>query len=161
MNSQAPTETMVFEYELHHPGLLRSFVSQIGSETGINALYWKDGVCIYEKTTRSRALIEQETRDGWRGVIRLQTQGGQATALLAQLAERLMNEQSHWGILSHESPGAPQLHRLELDASKAASAESTPPETGIHPGTGVATGVLCFLCLGRLDRRRQGARGHR
>lgn len=73
-------------------------------------------------------LIEQETRDGWRGVIRLQTQGGQATALLAQLAERLMNEQSHWGILSHESPGAPQLHRLELDASKAASAESTPPK---------------------------------
>jgi internalin A len=39
-----------------------------------------------------------------------------------------MNEQSHWGILSHESPGAPQLHRLELDASKAASAESTPPK---------------------------------
>ena len=121
----APTEKVVFEYELHHPGLLRSFVSQIGSEAGVNALYWKDGVCLYEKSTRSRALIEQEAQDGWRGLIRLQTQGGQAAPLLAQLTKRLMDEQERWGIRSHESLGTGLQYSAELDTAKAALADST------------------------------------
>ena len=74
-DTQAPKEEAVFEFELLHPGLLSSLVARIGSAAGINGLYWRDGVCVWEKTTRSHALIEQEKRDDCRGVIRIQTQG--------------------------------------------------------------------------------------
>jgi internalin A len=97
-DSHTPTEEALFEYELHQPGLLRSFVSRIGNEAGLNALYWKGGMFLYEHTCRSRALIEQESRGGMRGLIRLQTQNGDARSLLSQLTERLMKEQERWGI---------------------------------------------------------------
>ena len=124
---EAPTEKVVFEYELHHPSLLRSFVSLIGSEAGINALYWKDGVCLYEKTTRSRALIEQKALDGWRGTICLSTQGGHSAALLAQLKKKLMDEQERWGVHSEEwaeeSVGAMARQQPRPDPAKVALAE--------------------------------------
>ncbi|TYP87784.1 MULTISPECIES: leucine-rich repeat domain-containing protein [Nitrosomonas] len=71
-DSGFPSEGMEFEYELYHPGLLRSFISKIGRKAGLNALYWKNGVCLYEKNTGSRALIEQETIEDWQGKIRVQ-----------------------------------------------------------------------------------------
>lgn len=112
-NPDAPMEEAVFEYELHHPGLLRSLVSQIGTEAGINGLYWKNGVCVYERTTRSRALIEQEAQTGTRGIVRLRTQGGQAAALLAQLAERITREEYRWGIRNFpDKPPAHQAHKV-------------------------------------------------
>ncbi len=73
-----PAETAEFEYSLLHSGIVRSVISRVGSEAGITALYWKDGLCAYEKTTGSRVLVEQQMDDLWRGRIRVQTQRGQA-----------------------------------------------------------------------------------
>ena len=36
--------------------------------SGVSALYWRDGLCAYEETTRARALIEQRMDEGcWSG----------------------------------------------------------------------------------------------
>ncbi|HNP52424.1 MAG TPA: COR domain-containing protein, partial [Nitrosomonas nitrosa] len=115
-DSQLTPEVAEFEYELHHPGLLRSFVSQIGSEAGVNALYWKNGVCFYEETTRSRALIEQESHAEWQGKIRIQTQQGQASTLLARLRKLLTDEHERWDIRSDSQPNHAPPHRFESEA---------------------------------------------
>ena len=94
----APAEQAIYRYELHQPGLLRGLLAEIGKAAGINALYWKDGVCVFEQTTRSRALIEQEGLGDWRGLIRIRTQGGRAADLLAALRERLEQESRNWGL---------------------------------------------------------------
>jgi internalin A len=109
---QAPKEESEFEYELLHPGLLSSLVARIGSAAGINGLYWKDGVCVWEKTTRSHALIEQKSLDDWRGVIRVQTQGGQAATLLARLRKMVCDEQARYGIRSREMSCEKPVHQL-------------------------------------------------
>src|SRR4051812_17663740 len=53
-----PTEEVTYSYDFLHSGLIREVVARIGGEAGINALYWRGGVCFYETGTRSRALIE-------------------------------------------------------------------------------------------------------
>jgi internalin A len=81
---------LTFELPFLHPGILRGIISRIGREAGISALYWKYGVCLYEKTTRSRALIEQTLSDRpntGSGEIVVSTRGGQATDLLRELRE--------------------------------------------------------------------------
>jgi internalin A len=82
-----PGETATFRYALLHGGLIRSIMAEVGAEAGINALYWRGGLCAFEAGTRSRLLIEEEmTGDDWQGVIRVRTQGGQAALLLLQKA---------------------------------------------------------------------------
>ena len=81
----APGGEMVVELPFLHPGIMRGIISQVGKAAGISALYWKYGVCLYEKTTRSRALIEQTMSDrpnSWSGQIAVSTRGGQAAELL-------------------------------------------------------------------------------
>ena len=56
---RAPGEELVVELPFLHPGVMRGIISRIGQAAGISAVYWKYGVCLYESTTRSRALIEQ------------------------------------------------------------------------------------------------------
>ncbi len=121
-DSALPTEEAVFEYELHQPGLLRSFVSRIGNKAGANALYWKGGIFLYEHTCRSRALIEQEAQGGWKGIIRLQTQNGDAKGLLALLTKRLMGEQEQWGVRPLRSTST-LPHQRQLESKEATLVE--------------------------------------
>ena len=82
-----PAETAEFEYSLLHSGIVRSVISCVGSEAGITAVYWKDGLCAYEKTTGSRVLVAQQMDGLWHGRIRVQTQRGQATVLRQRLRQ--------------------------------------------------------------------------
>jgi internalin A len=109
----APAEQAVYRYELHQPGLLRGLMAAIGKAAGINALYWKDGVCVFEQTTRSRALIEQEGLGDWRGLIRIRTQGGRAADLLVALRERLEQESRNWGLMSVDDAGSEATPRAK------------------------------------------------
>jgi internalin A len=93
-DEQAPVETSEFEYALLHPGMVRSVISRLGSEAGLTALYWRGGLCVYETTTRSRGLIEQEMADEWRGKILIRTQRGQASELLRRLSVLVRDESS-------------------------------------------------------------------
>ena len=73
-----------------YPAIMRGIISQIGQQAGLSAVYWKYGVCLYEWTTRSQALIEQRLSsrpNTWSGRIVVSTRGGQALELLGQLRE--------------------------------------------------------------------------
>ncbi len=88
----APGGEMVVELPFLHPGIMRGIISQVGQAAGISALYWKYGVCLYEKTTHSRALIEQRLSnrpDSWSGQIAVSTRGGQAAELLQWLQKSI------------------------------------------------------------------------
>ena len=104
MDEEAPCETSEFEYVLLHPGMVRSVISRIGSEAGVTALYWRGGLCVYETTTRSRALIEQEMADEWRGKILIRTQRGQAAELLRRLSALVRDERRSHGCTTSQRP---------------------------------------------------------
>ena len=97
-DSMQPFEEAIYDYPLLHQGLIRAIISRIGQDAGISATYWQGGVCVYETTTRSHALIEQEMGDGWTGRIRLQTQGSQAVELLEKISKLLEEEQAKIGL---------------------------------------------------------------
>jgi len=110
------TEAAIFEYAILHPGLMRSIISRIGAAAGIAADYWKGGVYVYERETRSRALIEEEMIDTWRGSIRLQTQGGQAAVLLARLRTLIEEEQNQAGLAPLEFSTTAAVREPSRDA---------------------------------------------
>jgi internalin A len=116
--AEAAVEMSEFEYALLHPGMVRSVISRIGSEAGGAALYWRGGLCVYETMTRSRALIEQEMADEWRGKIVLRTQRGQAAELLRRLSALVRQESARLGA---EPINAPAVDRPlpPLEASPA------------------------------------------
>ncbi|MGZ8951122.1 MAG: leucine-rich repeat domain-containing protein [Methylobacter sp.] len=99
-----PFEEAIYRYQLHQPGLLRSLMAEIGQSAGVNGLYWQDGVCVFESTTRSHALIEQEGEGDWSGLIRVRTQGGRAMELLARFRELVIKHNHHWGLQPMETP---------------------------------------------------------
>jgi internalin A len=105
-DQETPVETSEFEYALLHPGMVRSVISRIGSEAGITALYWRGGLCVYETTTRSRALIEQEMTDKWRGKILIRTQRGQVVELLRRLSALVRDESARMGAQPINAPPA-------------------------------------------------------
>lgn len=74
-------------FELLPPGLMRSLISRIGQRAGLAAEYWRDGFYFYDEKTGSRALVEQRYTKDWAGEFHVQTQRGQAQALLQRLLE--------------------------------------------------------------------------
>ncbi len=113
-----------------HPGVMRGIISRIGQEAGISALYWKYGVCLYEKTTRSHALIEQRLSDRpttWSGQIVVSTRGGQAVELLRRLQEWIKGEIERSGCRGWEIKETPDPLRLahpqKADQHRAVGAE--------------------------------------
>jgi internalin A len=107
-----PCEVTTFEFSFLYPGLVRGVIARIGSLAGINALYWRDGLCLYEKTTRSHALIEQEKAGDWRGRIRLKTQGGQADELLRRLGSEILEEQTRQRLYADRIDRPPRNHAI-------------------------------------------------
>ncbi len=105
-------------------------MAEIGQQAGVNGLYWRGGVCVFERQTRSHALIEKETTDGWRGLTRLSTQGGQAQSLLVSLRDRLERQNSHWGLQAIAEPKTHKLHGRDEPASLAFAVSPKPP--GLH-----------------------------
>ena len=74
-------------YDLLPPGLMRSLISRIGEQAGLAAEYWRDGFYFYDRETGARALVEQRYTKDWAGEIHIQTQRGQAQALLERLLQ--------------------------------------------------------------------------
>jgi len=143
----APGGELVVDLPFLHPGVMRGIISRIGQEAGISALYWKYGVCLYEKTTRSRALIEQRLSNRpttWSGQIAVSTRGGQAVELLRQLQKWIEGEIKRSGCRDWEiketsdplrlaHPQKADQHRAvgaePRDAAPERTLEFTPPPT--------------------------------
>ena len=69
-DADTPIGTQEYAYQFLHRGLIRGIIAEVGSEAGVSALYWRDGLCAYEETTRARALIQQQMDEGrWSGRI--------------------------------------------------------------------------------------------
>ena len=125
-DADAPGETLEFRYPLLHHGLMRSILSRLGGEAGLSALYWREGICLYESTLRSRALIEQEMDGGgagWRGTIRLRTQGGEAAVLLELLGTLIAEESEKAGLRLNELRSVVAVRRATADAAVTRAAE--------------------------------------
>src|SRR5271166_6567941 len=98
-DADTPIETQEYVYQFLHQGLIRAIIAEIGAEGGVSALYWRDGVCAYEETTRARALIEQRMDEGcWSGRIIVQSRGGHAQELLARLCALVDRQQNRIGL---------------------------------------------------------------
>ncbi|GFZ91193.1 hypothetical protein GCM10011497_21360 [Elstera cyanobacteriorum] len=75
--------TMTYDYSLLHRGIMRALICRIGQEAQMRGRYWRDGLYVYEATTRSRAYIRQifGPRDGhataapWAGSLTLEVKG--------------------------------------------------------------------------------------
>jgi internalin A len=109
-----PGGKLVVALPFLHPGVMRGIISRFGQEAGISAVYWKYGVCLYEKTTRSRALIEQRLSDQpntWSGRIRVTTRGGQAAELLGRLQGWVKREIERSGCRDWAIKKSPHLLR--------------------------------------------------
>jgi internalin A len=115
-----PGEAVVrFDYPLLHAGLMRGLISRIGARAGLDAVYWRGGVYLYEATTRSRALIEQEgAPHDWQGTVRIETRGPGADDLLNRLMAWVEEENQRLGL-------APEVDR-ERQAAKHVEAEEQP-----------------------------------
>jgi internalin A len=81
----SPDAEATLTFALLPPGLMRALIARIGSDAGLAAEYWRDGVCFYDEETASRALIEQRWTQGWAGEVHIATKRGQAGVLLQRL----------------------------------------------------------------------------
>ncbi|HME24943.1 MAG TPA: leucine-rich repeat domain-containing protein [Acetobacteraceae bacterium] len=137
-DAEQPSEIEEFEFEMLHPGLARGLICEIGGEAGVAALYGRGGVCAYETTTRSHALIEQQDmQDAWHGRIRVQTQGGQFRLLLDRLAAWIERRSGHSGLRAarigaHGLPAA-IVEAAERDSAKSGDADTVPGTFGAAP----------------------------
>jgi internalin A len=93
----SPDAEAVLTFALLPPGLMRALIAQIGSDAGLAAEYWRDGVCFYDEKTASRALIEQRWTEGWAGEVHIATKRGQAGVLLQRLIELVENDRISLG----------------------------------------------------------------
>ena len=133
-----PTETDEFDFAMLHPGLARGLICEIGSEAGVAALYWRGGVCAYETTTRSHALIEQQDmQDAWHGRIRVQTQGGQARLLLDRLSAWIERRSGGGGLratrIGASVPPVVMAQTVEQNAGKSVEGETALVNFGPSP----------------------------
>ncbi|CAO3407799.1 leucine-rich repeat domain-containing protein [Azospirillum largimobile] len=128
-DEELPTEQAVFRYPLLHDGLIRTIMAEIGEKAGDRALYWKGGLCGYEKTCGSRLRIEQVPTgpESWQGEIRVRTQKGQAALLLDRLIEVVERAQSRIGLraenVDHPKRSKPEREETPLVFEK-------PPQQG-------------------------------
>jgi len=80
-------EEQVLEFPFEYPGLVRSVIAKIGRSAGMNAVYWKNGVCGFERRTQSAIRIDTllpEAEKPYQLRLRIRTQRGRAKELLEQ-----------------------------------------------------------------------------
>jgi internalin A len=102
-------------------------VARIGSDAGLAADYWRDGVYVYEATTGSRALIEQKSTGLWQGQIIVQTQRGQAAQLLERLVTLVEDQQSRTGLTPSRKTAPPPRAISETETMAIVQKRETPP----------------------------------
>jgi len=75
-----------FVYPFLSPAIARLLLSEFGRLAGATALYWRYGLCLYDKETRATAIVEERPdAEGYGGQIRLRAKGAGAADLLARL----------------------------------------------------------------------------
>jgi internalin A len=130
-DADRPAETAEFTYALLPPSLMRGIISHIGDEAGLAGDYWRYGVYLYEGRSGSRATIEQYMDAGWQGRIRIQTQRGEAAALVARLVALVEQQQQFLGVVPISVTGIQARAGQELEA-RGAVEKGLPPRAGVE-----------------------------
>ncbi len=84
------TEEQILDFPFEYPGLVRSVIAKIGANARMNAVYWKEGVCGYDRRTQSAIQIDTlppEDAKPYQLRLRIRTQRGRAKELLEQSLE--------------------------------------------------------------------------
>lgn len=131
-------EEIVIEYPFLHAGMVRSVIARVGREAGMNALYWKEGVCGYERTTRSHLLLEVRSqtseRSPYGGQLVVRTTGPQAAELLRRVEAWIQHEEGRLGTSPHRKASAkPPRPAVETDEAVKTEPKlefDTPPRSG-------------------------------
>ncbi|MCI4666211.1 MAG: hypothetical protein MRY74_15980 [Neomegalonema sp.] len=115
----APIEKIHFAFTQLPKPLFRGVMAAIGRRAGEHAIYWRDGLYLYDAATGARALVREiHLRDDpalrddevpYAGQIRIETQHGDREALVEALAEIVRLQLERLGI---QAPGGrpPQQH---------------------------------------------------
>jgi internalin A len=112
-DTDQPIRARRYRYAFLHDGLIRALISGIGDLAGPEAVYWRDGVTVYETNTGARARIEQIRKGDWSGEILVETRGGRAEDLLAQLCQRVERTQQQLGLEGKTDDPAPARAEAE------------------------------------------------
>jgi internalin A len=125
----------VLTFALLPPGLMRALIARIGSEAGLAAEYWRDGICFYDKETASRALVEQRWTEGWAGEVHIAAKRGQAGLLVQRLIELVQDDRISLGA----RPSGTKVTGVGLNAGVRdgpnAKADQTPVRPTHEPST--------------------------
>ena len=135
----------------------RELMGTWGTEAGQHGLYWRDGLCFYDRSTKSRGLIEAlrpEDRS-WRGNRSDSDLDGEATTLMERLRAKVLEAGERFGAQiepeyefeltgkadeedeEEDEPGNTGGWREEELAE--VPPEITPPDLPIVPGPGLLT----------------------
>jgi len=110
----AASHRQTFAYPFLHHGLIRGVIARLGELGRDVADYFRGGVCLFDSTTRSHALIQQEMAAGqWSGTVTIETKGGQAESLLDRIAALITRENEKLGLKPTTDRAAPLRDRTE------------------------------------------------
>lgn len=122
-------QSWTYEIPHEHPGLMTAVISTIGAMAGIDAVYWKDGFCGYEKNTRSRVRV-RNLSPGDELRIEVETKGGDARGLIAAIDKSLERTLHHTGCRSWGKMQESEL-LLQVKKGKAIPREDPSEEADI------------------------------
>ena len=150
--AEAPFEELVIEYPFLHSGLVRSVIASVGRKAGLNAIYWNDGVCGYERATRSHVLLEVQRAEvttgeatrPYSGKIIVRATGSQPGELFSHLETWIHQEGARTGtvgckLLAAKAARQPVLGTMrevgvsdeECEKQLPKLEFETPPRTGV------------------------------
>jgi len=95
-----PDQRVVWTFPLLHPGMVRAVIAAVGGQAGPNALYWRQGVCLYERETRSRAIIRAipDAPPAYGGRIEIWLRDGNVAELERMLVELVEDCRTRLGL---------------------------------------------------------------
>jgi internalin A len=125
----SPDAAAVLTFALLPPGLMRALIARIGSDAGLAAEYWRDGVCFYDERTASRALIEQRWTEGWAGEVHIATRRGQAGVLLQRLIALVEDDRISLGA----RPSGKSVTGVEVKAQAREAPDANADEVPVRP----------------------------
>jgi internalin A len=124
-----------FAYPFLSPSIARSVLSELGGLAGSTALYWRYGLCLYDKKSRATGIVDElPDTTGYGGQIRVRTRGDGAQTLLAGLVERIrkLNDESGWSHRLLQTEASTDWHSTDSGVELAIPPPIKPTEPELY-----------------------------
>ncbi|MGC1480572.1 MAG: COR domain-containing protein, partial [Chthoniobacterales bacterium] len=103
-----PWEEEIIDLPFEYPGLVRNIIARVGHLAGMNAVYWRGGVCGFELRTRSAVRIDTLPSSGagsYELSVSIRTQRGRAMELLGDAVRWVKEEARKMGCKAFDEEG--------------------------------------------------------